>query len=284
MGLKTICLTGHLTVRTFRAALRSGAMAPLPNGFTYGQWSAVYNALSFGIAGMGSATIFFWLQLPNLTKNYRTALIITGLVTAIATYHYVRIFNSWVEAFEVKNSPGTDYGVSVSGTPFNDAYRYVDWLLTVPLLLIELILVMKLPRAETVRLSWNLGVASAVMVAIGYPGEIQENLLMRWIFWAFAMVPFAYVVMTLVAGLNGATDKQPDSVKGLVVSARYLTVISWLTYPGVYIIKSMGLAGNVATTYEQVGYSVADVVAKAVFGVLIWAIAAGKSAEEGLLA
>merc|ERR1712039_751765 len=153
-------------------------------GFTYGQWSAVYNALSFGIAGMGSATIFFWLQLPNLTKNYRTALIITGLVTAIATYHYVRIFNSWVSAFEVKNSDGGAYGVRISGTPFNDAYRYVDWLLTVPLLLIELILVMKLPRAETVALSWNLGVASAAMVALGY----------------------FYVVFTLVAGLSAATD------------------------------------------------------------------------------
>ena len=77
-------------------------------------------------------------------QNYRTALHITGLVTAIATYHYVRIFNSCVDAFEVKNSHGGDYNVSVSGAPFNDAYRYVDWLLTVPLLLIELILVMKL--------------------------------------------------------------------------------------------------------------------------------------------
>jgi bacteriorhodopsin len=107
-------------------------MAPLPSGFTYGQWSLVYNSLSFGIAGMGSATIFFWLQLQNVNKNYRTALTITGLVTAIATYHYVRIFNSWVDAFEVKNSPGGDYSVAVSGAPFNDAYRYVDWLLTVP--------------------------------------------------------------------------------------------------------------------------------------------------------
>merc|ERR1712056_99523 len=140
-----------------RSSSRYSIMAVLPDGFTYAQWNAVYNALSFGIAGMGSATIFFWLQLPNLTKNYRTALIITGLVTAIATYHYVRIFNSWVSAFEVKNSDGSDYAVHVSGTPFNDAYRYVDWLLTVPLLLIELILVMKLPRAETVALSWNLG-------------------------------------------------------------------------------------------------------------------------------
>jgi len=260
-------------------------MAPLAHGFTYGDWSLVYNSLSFGIAGMGSATIFFWLQLPNVTKSYRTALTITGLVTAIATYHYVRIFNSWVDAFTVGNVNGGDYTVTLSGAPFNDAYRYVDWLLTVPLLLIELILVMKLSKEETVKLSWSLGVASALMVALGYPGEIQEDLAVRWFWWAMAMIPFCYVVITLVSGLNDATAKQPDSVKSLVVMARYLTVISWLTYPGVYIIKSMGLAGNIATTYEQVGYSVADFVAKAVFGVLIWAIASGKSAEEekGLL-
>ena len=132
-------------------------MAPLPTGFSYGQWSLVYNALSFGIAAMGSATIFFWLQLPNLAKGYRTALVITGLVTAIATYHNVRIFNSWVDAFSVVQLNGAgDYVVSLTGAPFNDAYRYVDWLLTVPLLLIELILVMKLPRGETVSrvLSW----------------------------------------------------------------------------------------------------------------------------------
>merc|ERR1712241_1469276 len=209
----------------------SAAMAPLPNGFTYGQWSAVYNALSFGIAGMGSATIFFWLQLPNLTKNYRTALIITGLVTAIATYHYVRIFNSWVAAFDVKNIDGSDYTVAVSGTPFNDAYRYVDWLLTVPLLLIELILVMKLPRAETIQLGWKLGVASAVMVALGYPGEIQDDLQTRWRCGHWPWLPSATLWLPSSGGLSEATNKQPESVRGLVVAARYLTVISWLTYP-----------------------------------------------------
>merc|ERR1712107_699766 len=180
----------------------------------------------------GSATIFFWLQLPNVTKNYRSALAITGLVTAIATYHYVRIFNSWVGAFNVSNAAThTTYDVTLTGAPFNDAYRYVDWLLTVPLLLIELILVMKLDKDVTVSLSWKLGVSSAVMVALGYPGEIQDALLILWIFWALAMVPFTYVVFTLVAGLNDATDKQPESARSLVVAARYVTAISWLTYP-----------------------------------------------------
>merc|ERR1712079_322245 len=255
-------------------------MAVLPDGFTYAQWNAVYNALSFGIAGMGSATIFYWLQLPNLTKNYRSALIITGLVTGIATYHYVRIFNSWVDAFVLKQD-GATYTVTLSGNPFNDAYRYVDWLLTVPLLLIELILVMKLPEEQTNKLCWNLGTASAIMVALGYPGEIQDDLAVRWQWWFLAMIPFCYVVGTLIVGLGEATSKQPTAaVSALVANARYLTAISWLTYPFVYIVKNIGFAGATACTYEQIGYSIADVVAKAVFGVLIWAIAAEKSSIE----
>jgi len=254
-------------------------MAPLAEGFSYGEWNAVYNALSFGIAAMGSATIFFWLQLGNLSKKYRTALIITGLVTLIATYHYVRIFNSWVAAFELTASED-DYAVKLTGAPFNDAYRYVDWLLTVPLLLIELILVMRLPAGEATRLAWSLGTASAVMVALGYPGEVSDSLLQRWFWWCCSMVPFCYVVFTLLVGLEESTAKQPASVVPLVTAARYLTAITWCTYPLVYLFKSIGLKGSTATMYEQVGYSVADVTAKAVFGVLIWAIAAEKSQLE----
>ena len=170
--------------------------------------------------------------------------------------------------------------MSVSGQPFNDAYRYVDWLLTVPLLLIELILVMKLPAEETASLSWKLGTASAIMVALGYPGEVQNDLTQRWVWWAAAMVPFLYVVSALMGGLGEATASQPPTVAPLVSSARHLTVVSWLTYPFVYIIKNVGISGAAASTYEQIGYSVADFVAKAVFGVLVWAIAAEKSRLE----
>merc|ERR1712151_1288020 len=82
---------------------------------------------------------------------------------------------------------------ALTGEPFNDAYRYVDWLLTVPLLLIELILVMRLPAEETRTKSWQLGVLSGLMVALGYPGEIQDNLALRWFWWACAMLPFLFV-------------------------------------------------------------------------------------------
>jgi len=262
-------------------------MAPLPEDFAFAHWSAVYNALSFGIAAMGSAMIFVWLQLPNVTKKYRTALIINGLVTGIATYHYFRIFNSWNAAFDVKYVKDTDgYLVTLTGQPFNDAYRYVDWLLTVPLLLIELILVMGLPAEETASKTWSLGAASAAMVALGYPGEIQNGPGARFQWWAFAMLPFCYVVYTLAVGLEGATEKLAPSIAALVRSARWLTIISWLTYPCVYLIKT-GVPGPTPTAEEQIGYSIADVVAKAVFGIMIWRIASAKSGrdeEEALLA
>jgi bacteriorhodopsin len=99
------------------------------------------------------------------------------------------------------------------------------------------------------------------------------------------MIPFCYVVFTLLTGLEDATRKQPEDVAGLIRGARMLTVVSWLTYPFVYMVKSIGLAGPLATTLEQVGYSIADIVAKAVFGVMIWKIADAKSRleEEGSL-
>merc|ERR1719216_833899 len=105
--------------------------------------------------------------------------------------------------------------------------------------------------------------------------------------WCAAMLPFLYVVAELAVGLSGAFAKQAPSVASLTGYARWLTIISWLTYPGVYIIKMLGISGVAATAGEQIGYSVADVIAKAVFGILIWAIANEKTkveSEKGLLA
>jgi bacteriorhodopsin len=94
------------------------------------------------------------------------------------------------------------------------------------------------------------------------------------------MIPFLYVVAELAVGLDKAAGNMTPSVASLTGYARWLTIISWLTYPFVYIIKMLGISGVTATAGEQIGYSIADVVAKAVFGVLVWAIAAEKSKNE----
>ena len=240
-----------------------------------GQFSLVYNAFSFTIAVMGAATVFFFLSRSQVSAPYRTALTVTGLVTLIALYHYVRIFASWEGAYTL-----VDGTMKQTGTRFNDAYRYVDWLLTVPLLLIELILVMRLSAAETMAKATKLGLLAALMVVLGYPGEISSDPTTRWIWWSLAMVPFAVIVYDLFIGLKKSIASQPIEARGLVSAARSLTVVSWLFYPLVFVFPMIGFTGGAATTAVQVGYTVADVVAKAVFGVLIYMIAARKSAVE----
>jgi bacteriorhodopsin len=242
---------------------------------TLSQYSFVYNALSLGIAAMGAATVFFFLGRSQVSKDYRTAVTVTGLVTLIATYHYFRIFQSWEAAYVVM-----DGVVKPTGLPFNDAYRYVDWLLTVPLLLVELILVMKLPTRETYSKGLRLGLLAAVMVALGYPGEVAGSLQTRWIWWALAMIPFVVIVYELFFGLRDSIKSQPQAVRGMVSAARWITVASWCFYPIVYLFPMVGVSGGAALTGVQVGYTVADLVAKAAFGVFIYVIAVRKSEAE----
>lgn len=240
-----------------------------------GQYNLVYNALSFTIAVMGAATLFFFLSRSQVAHAYRTAITLTGLVTLIACYHYFRIFSSWEAAYTVTNTV-----VTVNGSKFNDAYRYVDWLLTVPLLLVELILVMRLSAAETLSKGIRLGLLAALMIVLGYPGEISNDSGTRWLWWALAMIPFVIILYELFVGLAASITSQPQQVRGLVSAARWVTVLSWSFYPIVFVLPMLGLAGGVAQTSVQVGYSIADIVSKALFGVMIFVIAARKSEAE----
>ena len=245
---------------------------------TAGQFSLVYNAFSFGIATFAAATLFFWFGRSQVSHHYKTALTITGLVTFIAFYHYWRIFDSWGEAYEVANGV-----VTVTGASFNHAYRYVDWLLTVPLLLIELILVMRLSQTETVSKSIKLGGAAALMILLGYPGEVSGGIdSTRFIWGALSMIPFLYIVFTLYSSLGEAIERQPDSVRGLIRLARDLVVVSWFFYPVVYFLPFLlSLDGGTTRAGIEVGYTIADITAKAVFGLVIFAIAVRKSEAEG---
>jgi bacteriorhodopsin len=242
---------------------------------TVGQFGLVYNAFSFTFAAMAAGTLFFWFGRSQVGAAYKTALTITGLVTAIAAYHCFRIFESWTAAYDVK-----DGVITATGYAFNDAYRYVDWLLTVPLLLIELVLVMRLSQKETMSKATRLGFAAALMIILGYPGEIAADNATRALWGTLSTIPFAYVVWQLFSGLGSAIERQPESARGLIKQARLLTFASWGFYPIVYMIPYTSLSGGAVETGIQVGYTIADVIAKVGVGILVYMIAVRKSAAE----
>lgn len=210
----------------------------------------------------------------------------SGLVTFIAAYHYIRIFNSWTESYSFPSSAdGTIGDPAITGQPFNDAYRYMDWLLTVPLLLIEIVFCMKLDPQEMSQKAWTLGTAAGLMIILGYPGEliIDGDLNIRWMWWTAAMIPFLYIVQQLLVGLAEATNKESDpNVKNLLNMACLATVISWCTYPIVYILPMFGLNGADAVVGIQIGYCISDIVSKCGVGFLIYNITIAKSAQQPL--
>jgi bacteriorhodopsin len=239
------------------------------------QYSLVYNAFSFTFATMAAATLFLWFGRSQVGPAYKTALTISGLVCAIAAYHYFRIFESWESAYELK-----DGVLTATGVAFNDAYRYVDWLLTVPLLLIELILVMRLSQSETSSKCMRLGFAAALMIILGYPGEIAGDNSTRALWGTLSAIPFLYIVWELFKGLGESIERQPESVRKLIKDARLVTFGSWGFYPIVYMIPYTSLGGGTVETAVQIGYTIADLIAKAGVGVLIYVIAVRKTAVE----
>jgi bacteriorhodopsin len=243
------------------------------------QFSLVYNAFSFTFAAMAAATAFLWLSRSQVAPAYRTAVTISGLVTAIAAYHYFRIFESWNAAYVLKGGV-----ITATGFAFNDAYRYVDWLLTVPLLLIELVLVMRLSPEQTSSKTVRLGFAAALMIVLGYPGEIAIDIPTRALWGTLSSIPFVYIVWELFRGLGESIEQQPAAAHDLVRRARLLTFASWGFYPIVYMAPYAGLTGANVTTVIQLGYTIADIVAKAGVGVLIFMISSRKSQAEGHVA
>ncbi len=245
------------------------------------QYSLVYNMFSFTIATMAASFVFFVMAQKNLAPKYRISMMVSALVVFIAGYHYFRIFQSWEHAFALNEAMGA---YEFSGEPFNDAYRYVDWLLTVPLLVIELVLVMDLPKGESGSLAAKLGFAAALMIALGYPGEAGSSTELfgaRGLWGFLSSLPMLYVLYVLFSGLGDVLDQQSKEARTLISNARLLLLATWGFYPIVYMAPFFGWTGATSLVVIQVGYTIADITAKAGFGVLIYNIAKQKSIDAG---
>jgi len=236
---------------------------------TAGQFSAVSNILSFGFASMLATTIYLYLSQARVLPKYRQAIVISGTVTLIALYHYWRIYDSFKAS-----AHGMD------GETFNEAYRYVDWLLTVPLLLLETIAVLALPAVERKSLISRLVPASAAMIVLGYPGEIAAENGPKMLWGALSTIPFLYILYVLFVELTKSLETQPAQVSATVARLRLLLIATWGVYPISYLMPVLGIDGANAFVGRQVGYTIADVLAKCLFGLTIYKIARLKSAQD----
>ena len=249
----------------------------IPDQLTQGQFTTVYNLLSLVIAAQLFTGLYLVLAQPRVLARYRQALVISAMVCGIAAYHYFRIFENLKESYPPDAPGGRGIYTQAPGQSFNEGYRYVDWLLTVPLLLVELVVVLALARKLQSSLLWRLIPASALMIALGYPGEISGDNGIRNIFGLLSTIPFLYILYVLFVELTRSLDRQPPAVRKTVSRMRILLLATWGVYPIAYVIPLLGFNGADAWVGKQAGYSIADILAKALYGLLIYKIARTKS-------
>ena len=241
------------------------------------QWNLVYNVFSLGLISMLATTIYTLVSQPRVLAKYRTALVMSSMVTFIAGYHYLRIFDSFKHASE-----GGKVLLDGSQDAFNEAYRYVDWLLTVPLLLVEVIAVLALAKEVSRSLIMRLVPASAAMIALGYPGEISSDQNTQVLYGVLSTLPFIYILYVLFVELGKSLDRQPAGVAETIGRLRLLLIATWGVYPIAYIFNIVGDQTASSFVTVQVGYTIADILAKCVFGLTILKIAKMKSVAEGM--
>jgi bacteriorhodopsin len=252
----------------------------IPDILSHGQFDTVYNFLSLVIASQLFTALFLLISLPRVLPRYRAAITVAIIVCGIAAYHYFRIFDSFKAAFVTTSVGGTGDYTKAVGEGFNEGYRYVDWLLTVPLLLVELVAVLALARSVQRGLLMRLVPAAALMIALGYPGEISGDNGIRGLFGLLSTIPFAYILYVLFVQLGKSLDKQPIAVRGTLSRLRWLLLLSWGVYPIAYLLPLLNISGADAWVGKQIGYSVADIVAKAIYGLLIFSVARTKSLHD----
>jgi bacteriorhodopsin len=167
---------------------------------------------------------------------------------------------------------------------YNVGYRYIDWLLTVPLLLVELVAVLGLAAAIQSSLLKRLVPAAAAMIILGYPGDAKIDLFgLEPSMWGLlSTIPFLYIMYVLWIELTKSLSAQSEKVRKMFLALRLLLIATWGVYPITFItaMNSTGAPTAAEVVSREIGYSIADILAKCLFGLMIFVVARIKSAEE----
>ncbi len=219
--------------------------------------------ISFWIISMAliAATAFFFLERDRVSAKWKTSLTVSGLVTLVAAVHYFYMRDVWV-------ATGT--------TP--TVFRYIDWLITVPLLMIEFYLILAAITKVQAGIFWRLMIGTLVMLIGGYLGE--AGYMPVWPAFIIGMAGWAFIVYEIFLGQAGkiSASSAPPAVQSAFNTMRLIVTLGWAIYPIGYFFGYL-TGANTADSANALNiiYNAADVLNKIAFGLIIWSVAVSES-------
>lgn len=215
-----------------------------------------FTGISFWVISMAmlASTVFFFVERNSVKASWRTSVTLMGLVCGIAFVHYMYMRNVWVTT-----------GASPT------VYRYVDWLLTVPLQMLEFYFILSAVRKVPTGIFWRLLIGTIVMLAAGYLGE--AGMINPTAGFVVGMAGWIYILFEIFSGEAGraAAKGGNKAVATCFGAMRMIVTIGWAIYPLGYVFGY--LAGGIDSNTLNIIYNLADFVNKLAFGLVIWAAA-----------
>ena len=207
---------------------------------------------------MWASTIFFFYEGMRVSSKWRTSMVVAGLITFIAAVHYMYMRDFWVATGE---SP--------------TVYRYIDWILTVPLQMVEFFLILVAAGAAVSSGAfYRLLIGTLVMIVGGYLGEAGHiSVLLGFI---IGMIGWAVIIWEIFRGEASQAATTKESVTSAFNAMRLIVLVGWAIYPLGYVFGLM--MGSVDADTLNWIYNLADFINKILFGLIIWNAAAKDSA------
>ena len=222
--------------------------------------------ISFWLISMAlvASTVFFFLERDRVAGKWKTSLTVSGLVTLVAAVHYFYMRDVWVQTGD---------------TP--TVFRYIDWLITVPLLMIEFYLILAAIAKVPGGVFWRLLVGTVVMLVGGYLGEAGYIGAMPG--FIVGMLGWAFILYEIFAGEASKinANQAPASVKSAFNTMRWIVTIGWAIYPlGYFLGYLMNADPKESASMLNIVYNIADLLNKVAFGLIIWGVAVSESEKS----
>lgn len=247
----------------------------------------VAHVLTLGYAVMLAGLLYFALTMKTVAPKYRISSVLSVVVMISAFLLLYKQAQNWTSAFSF-DAERSAYFLAPGADLFNNGYRYLNWLIDVPMLLFQILFVVSLKRSNFGSVRNQFWFSGAAMIITGYIGQFYEvsNPTMFFVWGAVSTVFFIHILILMNRVIKEGREGVPDTARKALGSIWIIFLISWMLYPLAYLMPH--LAGLEGALFNQTGvagrqiiYTIADVSSKVIYGVLLTVAAQAISKQEG---
>ncbi len=259
----------------------------LNEGFSEMGYQIVAHVLTVGYAVMLASLFYFILTMKSVAPKYRISSVLSVVVMVSAFLLLFAQANNWTSSFVFDQERGK-YFLGAGQDLFNNGYRYLNWLIDVPMLLFQILFVVTLTKSDFGSIRNQFWFSGAAMIITGYIGQYYEvtNFTAFAVWGAISTLFFFHILFVMNKVIKEGKEGIPAKAQKLLGGIWVLFLISWFLYPGAYLMPHLlgiegGFFNESGVVGRQITYTIADVCSKVIYGVMLTYVAQILSQEEG---